>query len=130
MRKLHRFVTFLNIQPGEEHLIGSLVLLAFLLELAFVFIQSMAFGVFIAEYGPQSLSYSYIVVAVFGSLIAVVYIKLGERISFSRTLTLTLTFAGVFSFLVWSGLKSSSENMIRLRRNAHDFVVKNKNRTA
>jgi hypothetical protein len=44
MNTVRRLVTFYNIEPREERLIGLLVLLAFTLELAFVFIQSMAFG--------------------------------------------------------------------------------------
>lgn len=107
MRTIRRFAVFLNIQPGEERIIGLLVLLALMLEPAYVLIQSMSFGIFLAEYGPQSLPYSYILVAIVASLTALLYIKLGERISFSRTLTLGLVFLGLSSLLVWFGLRSA-----------------------
>ena len=107
MDKFRRFATLLKIQPGEELLIGYLVLLSALLELAFTFIESMAFGLFLAEYGPQSLPYSYIVIAILAPVAAVLYIKLGERISFSKTLLINLSFLGACSFLTWLGLKSS-----------------------
>ncbi len=107
MQGPRKLIKFLNIHPGEEGLIAYLVLLAFLLDLAFVLIQSAAFGVFLAEYGPQALPYSYIAIAVFASLAALLYIKLGERVSFSAALLLNLSTLAIFGFLIWLGLKSS-----------------------
>ena len=107
MSKLRRFTNLLKIQPGEERLIGHLVLLVSLLELPFTLIRSTAFGLFLAEYGPQSLPYSYIGIAVLAPVVAFFYIKLGERISFSKTLLINLSFLGTCSFFVWLGLKSS-----------------------
>jgi ATP/ADP translocase/HEAT repeat protein len=106
MHKFRRITTFFNIEPGEERLIGLLILLYFILALGFVFVQSMAFGIFLAEYGVQGLPYSYITIAVLASLVAVLYIKLGERVSFSRLLFINLVFLGSFSLLVWLALKS------------------------
>ena len=107
MRKLHQFLIFLKIQPGEERLIGLLILLAFALELAVVLILSMAFGVFLTEYGSQALPYSYIMTAIFASLAAVLYIKLSERVSFSTAIMLNLASLGTLIILVWLGLKSA-----------------------
>ena len=45
MTALRRFTGFFNIEPGEERLVGLLVLLSFSLGLGVVFVQSMAFGV-------------------------------------------------------------------------------------
>lgn len=55
---LRKFTSFLNIEPGEERLIGLLVLLYFSLALGVFFVQSMAFGVFIAGYDVHGLPYS------------------------------------------------------------------------
>ena len=107
MPRFRRITAFLNIEPGEERLIGLLILLYFLLALGFVFVQSIAFGVFLAEYGPPGLPYSYIANAIFASLAAVLYIKLGERVSFSTLLKLNLTFLATCCFLAWLGLKST-----------------------
>lgn len=112
MDQMRRIATFFNIQPGEERLIGLLILFYFVLALAFVFIQSMAFGMFLAEYGPQSLPYSYIVIAVFASLAAFLYIKLGEHVSFYRAMMLNLISLGACTFLAWVGLKSSFSHSV------------------
>jgi len=46
---LRRFTAFLNIDAGEERPVSLLALLYFVLALGFVFVQSMAFGVFLTE---------------------------------------------------------------------------------
>jgi len=101
-----RFITFLKIKPGEERLIGLLVLHYFILALGFVFVQSMAFGIFLAEYGAQGLPYSYISIALLASVVAAFYIKLGGRVSFSKLLTINLTFLACVSLLIWLALNS------------------------
>jgi hypothetical protein len=101
-----KYFAFLNVEPGEERLIGLLVLLYFIMELGFVFLQSMAFGVFITEYSVQGLPYSYISIAFLASLAAVLYIKIGGRVSFSNLLFINLIFLGVISLLIWLALKS------------------------
>jgi ATP:ADP antiporter, AAA family len=106
MTPLRRFAAFFNIEPGEGRLVGLLVLLYFILALGFVFVQSMAFGVFLSEYGVQGLPYSYIAIAIFASLIAVLYIRLGGRVSFSKLLFINLIFLACTSVLIWFALKS------------------------
>jgi ATP/ADP translocase len=101
-----RITAFLKVKPGEERLIGLLVLLYFILALGFVFVQSMAFGIFLAEYGAQGLPYSYISIALLASVVAAFYIKLGGRVSFSKLLTINLTFLACVSLLVWLALNS------------------------
>jgi len=96
-----RITAFLNIEPGEERLISLLVLLYFILSLGVVFVQSMAFGVFIAEYGVQGLPYSYISIAFLASLVAVLYIRIGGRVSFARLLSINLIFLAVTTLLIW-----------------------------
>lgn len=101
-----RIAALLKIQPGETRLVARLATLYFILALSFVFVQSMAFGLFVAEYGPDFLPYSYISIAVVATLLAVVYLKLGERLSFPRLLKLNLLFTASICFLVWLGLLS------------------------
>jgi AAA family ATP:ADP antiporter len=101
-----RITAFLKVKPGEERLIGLLVLLYFILALGFVFVQSMAFGIFLAEYGAQGLPYSYISIALLASVVTAFYIKLGGRVSFSKLLTINLTFLACVSLLVWLALNS------------------------
>ncbi|HLO18074.1 MAG TPA: MFS transporter, partial [Anaerolineales bacterium] len=106
MHKIRKFVTFLNIQPGEERLIGLLILLYFILALGFVFVQSMTFGIFLAEYGVGGLPYSYMVIAILASSVAVFYIRLGGRVSFSKLLFINLIFLASASLLLWVALSS------------------------
>lgn len=101
-----RFIAFLNIKAGEERLIGRLILLYFIISLGFVFVQSMAFGIFLAEYGAQGLPYSYIAIAIFVSLLAALYIRLGGRISFSGLLVINLSFLACLSLFIWLALSS------------------------
>ncbi|MGD8406045.1 MAG: Npt1/Npt2 family nucleotide transporter [Anaerolineales bacterium] len=101
-----RITAFLKVKPGEERLIGLLVLFYFILALGFVFVQSMAFGIFLAEYGAQGLPYSYISIALLASVVAAFYIKLGGRVSFSKLLTINLTFLACVSLLIWLALNS------------------------
>lgn len=97
---------FLKIKPDEERLAGLLVLLYFMIALGFVFVQSMAFGVFMSEYGVQGLPYSYIAISILVSLMAMIYIKLGARVSFSRLLFINVSFLGGGSLLIWLALNS------------------------
>lgn len=101
-----RFIAFLNIEPGEERLIGLLILMYFILALGFVFVQSMAFGMFLSEYGVGGLPYSYILIAIVASLVAALYIKLGGKVTFSRLLYINLIFLGSASVAIWLTLKS------------------------
>jgi ATP:ADP antiporter, AAA family len=107
MTFIRRITVLLNLRPGEEALIGWLALLYFVLSLGFVFVQSMAFGIFLDEYGVGGLPYSYMLIAVLASAIAAVYIKLGGRLSFSKLLLVNLAFLSGVSLLIWLGLNSS-----------------------
>lgn len=78
----------------------------FAVTLGFVLVQSMAFGLFLAEYGSRGLPYSYISIAVFASLLAAAYIRLGGQVSFAKLLTINLGFLGSVSLLIWLALNS------------------------
>lgn len=112
MIRLRQFTRFLNIEPGEERLIGLLILLYFVLTLAFTLVESMAFGLFIAEYGAKTLPYSYITISVLASLTAILYIKLGERVQFSTLLEINLAFLLATCFLAWLGLNSPFTHIV------------------
>ena len=98
--------TALQIQPGEGRLTALLVSLYAALIMGVVFVQTMAFGLFIATFGPQGLPYSYVAIAVLASLVAFFYLKLSERVPFSTLLTLNLGFLMVGCLAFWFGLGS------------------------
>jgi ATP/ADP translocase/HEAT repeat protein len=83
-----------------------LVLLYFVLTVGVVFVQSMAFGVFLAEFTIQGLPFSYISIAFLASLVAALYIKLGRLVSFSKLLFINLIFLASVSLLVWLALNT------------------------
>jgi ATP:ADP antiporter, AAA family len=99
-----RLLTLLDVRAGEARLVGRLLALYFVLIAAVVLIQSMAFGLFIAEYGARSLPYAYLAIAALASLIAFAYLRIGALVSFGRLLSLNLTFLAVGSLLLWAAL--------------------------
>lgn len=103
---MRRITTFLNIRSGEERLAGLLIFLYFSLAFGVVFVQSMAFGVFIAEYGVQGLPYSYISIAFLASLVALLYIRISSRVTFTRLLFINLSFLVGGSLLLWLALNT------------------------
>lgn len=98
----------LHVHPGEGRLVALLVAFYFALAGAFVFVQSMAFGVFLTEFGPQGLPYSYVAIAILASLVAIFYLKLSERVSFPALLTINLSCLGAGCVVFWLGLTSGA----------------------
>ncbi len=101
-----RFLALLNIQPGEGRPTGLLMLLYLSLITAVVFVQAIAFGLFVSEIGSQYLPLAYIAIAVLASLVAFVYLKLSERLEYSRLLMLVIAFCGAACAFFWLGLNS------------------------
>jgi HEAT repeat protein len=99
-----RLLALLDVRRDEVVLVVRLLVLYFVLIAAVVLIQSMAFGLFLAEYGSGSLPYAYLVIAAVGSLVAVGYLRLGARVSFSRLLTVNLSFLALGSLGLWLAL--------------------------
>ena len=83
--------SFLNIERGEERLIGLLVLLYLTLTLGFVFIQFMTFGILLADY-------SYIAVAFFASLLTALTVDLAG-VPFSTLPFINLIFIAIINLL-------------------------------
>jgi ATP/ADP translocase/HEAT repeat protein len=102
-----RLLALLNIAPGEARLAGLLLLLFLSLSVAVVFVQSIAFGLFVSQFGAQNLPLTYIAIAVLASLIAFVYLKLSERLAYARLLMLTIAFIAGVCALFWLGLHTS-----------------------
>lgn len=96
-----------NIQPGEGRLVSLLALYYFFLGAASVFTQSMVFAMFLSEFGPQGLPYMYMATPVVASLVAFLYLKLGERLPITRLLVVNLASMTVVTFLLRLGLLQS-----------------------
>jgi ATP/ADP translocase/HEAT repeat protein len=102
----HRVLALLNILPGEGRLAGLLTLLYMSLISAVVFVQTIAFGLFVSEIGPQNLPLAYIAIAILASVVAFIYLKLSERLEYARLLMLTIAFCAGMCALFWLGLNS------------------------
>jgi AAA family ATP:ADP antiporter len=91
-KRMNKLASLFNVEPGEGRLVRLLLLNFFLLGAAFNFTQTAAFTLFLVKFDAQSLPYVYITNAVVVSLITFIYLKLGERLSFSKLLVFNLAF--------------------------------------
>ena len=96
----------LGVQRDEARLVRRMLLLYFVLIAALVLIQSMAFGLFIAEFGSARLPYAYLAIAGLASVVSFAYLRLAARVSFQRLLTVNLAFLALGSLVLWLGLRS------------------------
>ncbi len=102
-----RFSTFLGLEAGEARPVISVTGLNFAVSAAFVLVQTSAFGLFIEEFGSDTLPYAYFSVAILSSLIAYVFLQLSQRVSFALSLYINLAFLAGVSLLFWLGLRSA-----------------------
>lgn len=103
---LARFRALLGVEAGEEARVGGLAALFATLTLGVIFVQAIAFALFIDTFGTQSLPASYVSSAILASLAAFGFLKLAERISFAQVLLLNITTLIVGCTLFWIGLTS------------------------
>lgn len=103
---LSRLGALLGVEPGEGTLVGGLAALYGILMLGVVFVQAIAFAVFISEFGVTSLPYSYISIAVLASLSAFGFLKLAQRVTFRANLLANVAFLVAGCAIFWVGLHS------------------------
>lgn len=103
---LDRTRALLGVEAGEGARVGGLAALFAILTLGVIFVQAIAFALFIDTFGTQSLPASYVASAILASLAAFGFLKLAERISFARVLLLNVATLIVGCTLFWLGLTS------------------------
>lgn len=81
MNRQARFLSFLNVQPGEHRLVGLALGFTLLLNAAGVLIRSVAYALFLNDFSGNELPYTYIGISLFGPLITLIYLNLTERVS-------------------------------------------------
>jgi CRP-like cAMP-binding protein/HEAT repeat protein/ATP/ADP translocase len=86
----------LNIRLGEGGLVLALLLLYFWLSIASVLTQAAGFALFLGQYGASTLPFVYMAIALVLSPVVFVYLKLADRLTLPRLLTLNL---GVLLFV-------------------------------
>src|SRR5574337_1054723 len=103
---LDRLRSLLGVEAGEGMRLGMLTALYAVLTMGVVFVQTIAFTLFLNEFGPRGLPYSYLATAGLASLVAFGYLKLSERVSFPALLTINVSFLVVGCALFWLWLSS------------------------
>ena len=78
--------SLLGVELGEGMLVGGLTGLYATLMLGVVFVQTIAFALFIREFGAGSLPYAYSSIAALASLVAFGFLRLARRTSFQLSL--------------------------------------------
>lgn len=101
-----RLRALFNIQPGEGQMVGMLVLLYLSLTVAVVFVQTIAFSLFVVRFGSQNLPIAYIATAALASCVALIHLRLSKELEYRRLLLVTIAFCGVVCALMWLGLNS------------------------
>ena len=99
--------TLFNVQPGEGRLVGLLLAYSFCIGAARIFTRSAAMGLFLTEFDAGALPYAYIGMAITIVALSVVYLKLGQRLTLSWLLLVTLLFLLASSVGVWLALNIS-----------------------
>jgi HEAT repeat protein len=93
-----------NIHPGEERLTFLLFALIFLLGVAFNFVETSVFPLFLSEFDSGTLPYLYIINGVVATLLTAVYLQLGRWLSFAQQLLVNLAFLLLLTFAFWLAL--------------------------
>ena len=89
---MNKLASLLNVEPGEGRLAWLLFLHSFLMGMANNFVQTAAFALFMVEFDAQTLAWVYIANALVVPLFTFVYLRLGNRLAFSRLLLINLGF--------------------------------------
>src|SRR6266496_4507581 len=80
----HYILQLLNIRPGEERILGSLVVLSGLVSLARLFNTTASSTLFLHTFNASILPYTYISMAIVALLIGYLNTRLERRIPFVR----------------------------------------------
>ena len=99
-----RLTAFFNIQSGEGHIVGMIFALYFFMGIAFVLTQTASYAIFIDVFGSESISYTYLGIAVGVSALAYGYLRLSDYIPLSRLLVINLGGLIVISLIMRVGL--------------------------
>src|SRR5690349_16473193 len=103
---LGRARSILGIEPGEEARVGRLTALYAILVLGVAFVETIAFTLFVREFGSHNLPYAYLVTAVLAPLAAFGFLRLGRRVSFQMLLIINLSFLIIGCIMFWLCLNS------------------------
>jgi AAA family ATP:ADP antiporter len=116
--QLHSFLgrvrSWLGVEYGEAARVERLTALYTTLVLGVAFVETIAFTMFLREFGSQNLPYAYIATAVLTPLVAFSFLQLGARISFQTLLISNITFLITGCIMFWMSLISPAAHWVIL----------------
>ena len=108
----NKLATLFNIHPGEGRLVTLLLAYSFFIGAARIFTRSAAMGLFLSQYSAGELPYVYIGISVIVTALSYVYLRLGQKLTLSRLLAVTLIFLLASLLLFWGGLSISQSGTL------------------
>ncbi len=90
MKSSNRFLSFINLEPGEGRLVVLMLVQSFFIGSARIFTRTSAYTLFLAEFDAAALPFIYIGIGIIVTLLSFSYLKLSERISFSKLLVINI----------------------------------------
>ncbi len=81
-----KLASLFNIEPGEGRLVALMLAHSFFIGGARIFLRTAGYALFLVEHGAQALPYVYIGIGAVAALLSFAYLKLSERLSFSKLL--------------------------------------------
>ncbi|MDQ4075412.1 MAG: HEAT repeat domain-containing protein [Chloroflexota bacterium] len=92
MHRTNAVLSLFNVRPAEARLVLLLLLLFFATGLVRVLTHTAAYALFMIEFGPQALPYTYLGISVIVTLASSIYLRLSDRLPFVSVLSLSLWF--------------------------------------
>src|SRR5689334_6898425 len=99
-----RVRSLFGVEVGEATRVEKLTALYTTLVLGVAFVETIAFTMFLREFGSQNLPYAYLVTAVLAPLAAFSFLRLGRRVSFRTLLVSNVTFLIIGCIIFWMSL--------------------------
>jgi AAA family ATP:ADP antiporter len=81
-----KLASLFNIESGEGRLVALMLAHSFFIGSARIFLRTAGYALFLVEHGAQALPYVYIGIGAVAALLSFAYLKLSERVSFSKLL--------------------------------------------
>ena len=109
MKQLHNLLSTLNVRPGEERLVGLMLVYAFFIGLPTLPLETVSYTLFLVEFSAESIPYIYIGFAVVTTISGLIYTYLEKHIPFTAIMTGNLAFLALSLawFRLWLELSDS-----------------------
>lgn len=111
---LSRILAILNIRPGEERNVFLMLAQYFFMGAAMLFVQSASLALFFTTWDSTAMPYIYLGIALIVSSVTAIFLKISERTSLARFLTLSVLFVLIGSIVLRIGLAFGENKWLML----------------